>query len=105
MICTLVALASYAQNGAITGKVVSRTDRVAIGNVEVTIDSTGQSVKTNQEGYFMLPNLAKGDYKLTFTNSDFETLDLVVRVGDHEKNLNQVILPIDPFTPNSSCFS
>ena len=92
LICTLVTLASYAQQGAIKGKVVSRTDRVAVGNVEVTIDSTGQTVKTDQEGNFWLGNLPKGDYKLTFTNADFETLDLVVRVGDHEKDLNSVIM-------------
>ena len=92
LICTLVSLASYAQNGGIKGKVVSRTDRVAIGNVEVIIDSTGKSVKTDQEGNFSLGNLPKGDYKLTFTNPEFETLDLVVRVGDVVKNLNSVIM-------------
>ena len=92
LICTLVSLASYAQQGAIKGKVVSRADRVAVGNVEVTIDSTGQTVKTDQEGNFWLGNLPKGDYKLTFTNADFETLDLVVRVGENEKNLNSVIM-------------
>ena len=92
LISTLVSLAAYAQDGGIKGKVVSRTDRVAIGNVEVTIDSTGKSVKTDQEGNFSLGNLPKGDYKLTFTNPDFETLDLVVRVGDVVKNLNAVIM-------------
>ena len=92
LICTLVSLASYAQKGGIMGKIVSRTDRVAVGNVEVTIDSTGQTVKSDQEGNFLLPNLPKGDYKLTFTNADFETLDLVVRVGDGVKNLNSVIM-------------
>ena len=92
LICTLISLASYAQNGGIKGKVISRTDRVAVGNVEVTIDSTGQRVKTDQEGNFLLPNLPKGDYKLTFTNPEYESLDLVVRVGDHEKNLNTVII-------------
>ena len=89
---TLLSVASFAQQGGIRGKVVSRTDRVAVGNVEVTIDSTGQTVKTDQEGNFLLGNLPKGDYKLTFTNPDFETLDLVVRVGDVEKNLNSVIM-------------
>ena len=92
LICTLVSLASYAQKGGIMGKIVSRTDRIAVGNVEVTIDSTGQTVKSDQDGNFLLPNLPKGDYKLTFTNADFETLDLVVRVGDGVKNLNSVIM-------------
>ena len=92
LICTLASLVSYAQQGGIKGKVVSRTDRVAVGNVEVTIDSTGQTVKTDQEGNFSLGNLPKGDYKLTFTNPDYETLDLVVRVGDVVKNLNSVII-------------
>ena len=85
---TLLSVASYAQQSGITGKVVSRTDRVAVGNVEITIDSTGQTVKTDQEGNFSFGNLPKGDYKLTFTNPDYETLDLVVRVGDVVKNLN-----------------
>ncbi len=92
LICTLVSLVSYAQQGGIKGKVVSRTDRVAVGNVEVTIDSTGQRVKTDQEGNFSLGNLPKGDYKLTFSNPEYEALDLVVRVGDGEKNLNTVII-------------
>ena len=92
LICTLISLASYAQKGGIKGKVVSRTDRVAVGNVEVTIDATGQTVKTDQEGNFVLGNLPKGDYKLTFNNPEYEALDLVVRVGDNEKNLNTVII-------------
>ena len=46
---TLFTFAAYAQGG-IKGQVVSRNGRTAVGLVKVTIDATGQTVTTDDNG-------------------------------------------------------
>lgn len=88
---SLLSFAAFAQGG-IKGQVVSRNGRTAIGQVKVLVDVTGQSVTTDDNGYFTLDNLAQGDYRLTFTAPDFETLEMVVRVDQNLRDLHSVIL-------------
>ena len=88
---TLFSFAAYAQGG-IKGQVVSRNGRVAVGLVKVTIDATGQTTTTDDNGVFTFPELAQGDYRLTFTAPDFETLEMVVRVGQNMRDLHSVII-------------
>ena len=88
---SLLYFAAFAQGG-IKGQVVSRNGRTAIGQVKVLVDVTGQSVTTDDNGYFTLDNLAQGDYRLTFTAPDFETLEMVVRVDQNLRDLHSVIL-------------
>ena len=77
---TLVFFAGWAQDGGIKGKLVSRDGRAAVSNATVTIESTGQTVVTDNEGNFTLGNLPSGDYKITFTAPDFEQTEVVVHV-------------------------
>lgn len=88
---TLCAFSVYAQGG-IKGQVVSRNGRTAVGQVKVTLDATGQSVTTDDNGNFIFPELAKGDYRLQFTAPDFETLEVMVRVDVNMRDLHTVIL-------------
>ena len=89
---TLGTVALFAQNGGIKGKVVSRNDREAVGNVKVTIGSTGQSVLTDQNGYFTFDNLPKGDYQLSFDAPEYEALNLIVSVDKNMRDLNNVVV-------------
>ena len=94
LLLTLFALCSfsiYAQSG-IKGQVVSRNGRTAVGQVKVTLDATGQSVTTDDNGNFIFPELEKGDYRLLFTAPDFESLEVMVRVDANMRDLHTVIL-------------
>ena len=88
---TLFSFAAYAQGG-IKGQVVSRNGRVAVGLVKVTIEATGQTTTTDDNGMFVFPEMVQGDYRLTFSAPDFETLEMVVRVGHNMRDLQTVII-------------
>ncbi len=93
MLLAIVTLTSYAQDGGVRGKVVSRNGRVALSNVQVTIESLGLKAITDKDGNFDFKNLPQGDYSIQFATPDYEALDLMVRVdGRHQKDLKQVIV-------------
>ena len=48
-----VTFTSYAQDGGIRGKVVSRNGRVALSNVQVKIESLGLTAMTDKDGNFV----------------------------------------------------
>ena len=88
-----VTFTSYAQDGGIRGKVVSRNGRVALSNVQVKIENLGLTVMTDKDGNFVIENLPKGDYTLSFATPEFEPLNLVVRVDQQNvKDLKSVII-------------
>jgi hypothetical protein len=70
---TFPALAQQV-NGAIAGRVVNERDEVIPGAV-VTAESAEISIKrsttTNEEGYFTIPNLPAGAYKVTVKATGF----------------------------------
>lgn len=88
-----VTFTSYAQDGGIRGKVVSRNGRVALSNVQVKIESLGLSATTDKDGNFIFENLPAGSYTVLFSTPDFEDLNLMVRVGnEHVQDLKSVII-------------
>ena len=95
-----VTFTSYAQDGGIRGKVVSRNGRVALSNVQVKIESLGLTATTDKDGNFIFENLPAGSYTVLFSTPDFEDLNLMVRVGDeHVQDLKSVIIvPSGPGT-------
>lgn len=52
-----VTFTSYAQDGGIRGKVVSRNGRVALSNVQVKIESLGLSATTDKDGNFIFERI------------------------------------------------
>ncbi len=92
---TLFSVPALAQDGGITGKVVSRDGRVALSNVKVVAEPSGITVETDAEGRFTFENLPKGDYELKFETSDYEPLNLRVRVDKIVKDIRSVILAPD----------
>lgn len=93
MVLSLVSLVTFAQNGGIKGKVVSRTTRAAVDGVKVTLTPGDVTTKTDATGNFEIENLAKGEYTLTFVATEFETLNLPVRVDKMMREINVVIVP------------
>ena len=77
-----VTFTSYAQDGGIRGKVVSRNGRVVLSNVQVKIESLGLTAMTDKDGNFIFENLPAGSYTVLFSTPDFEDLNLMVRVGN-----------------------
>ena len=88
---TLFSLTAFAQGG-IKGQVVSRNGRTAVGQVKVTLDANGQSVTTDDNGFFTFGELPKGDYRLTFSAPDFESLEMMVHVDRNVRDLQTVII-------------
>ena len=81
MVLSLMSFTVFAQNnGGVKGKVVSRTTRAAIDGVKVTLTPGDVTTKTDASGNFVIENLAKGEYTLSFEAAEFEPLTLAVRV-------------------------
>ena len=81
MVLSLMSFTVFAQNnGGVKGKAVSRTTRAAIDGVKVTLTPGDVTTKTDASGNFVIENLAKGEYTLSFEAAEFEPLTLAVRV-------------------------
>lgn len=88
---TLFSVTAFAQSG-IKGQVVSRNGRSAVGHVAVTIVETGQRVTTDDNGNFIFNDLSSGDYRLSFSAPDFESLEVMVHVEQNMRDLQTVII-------------
>ena len=78
MVLSLMSFTVFAQNnGGVKGKVVSRTTRAAIDGVKVTLTPGYVTTKTDASGNFVIENLAKGEYTLSFEAAEFEPLTLL----------------------------
>ena len=83
--------AAFAQNG-VKGRILSRSNREAVGNAVVVIDGTAYQAKTNDEGYFELTGVPAGDYKISVVAPEHEKLDVAVKVEHGMKDINSVIV-------------
>jgi hypothetical protein len=86
----LVASLSAAQspNGTISGIVLDPSGGVIVGaNVLIINNATGVEYpgKVNREGYYVVPNIPPGNYRIQISNSGFKTIikpDIVVHIED-----------------------
>lgn len=90
LLFTLITVGAAAQDGGVKGRAVQRVGRDAIDRVKVTIAPTNKVVYTNAQGDFAIEGLAAGDYRLTFEAPEFETVTLIVKVGETVKDINLV---------------
>ncbi len=90
LLFTLITVGAAAQDGGVKGRAVQRVGRDAIDRVKVTIAPTNKVVYTNAQGDFAIEGLAVGDYRLTFEAPEFETVTLMVKVGETVKDINLV---------------
>ena len=89
---TLFMGEAFAQGGGIKGQVVSREGRTALSHVKVSVEKMGIAIETDDEGRFVIENIAKGDYEVLFETAEYEPLSLVVRVDQIVKDLHLVFL-------------
>ncbi len=74
------------------GRVLSRADRQAVANAEVTVVGTAFKVTTDSNGNFELKGVPAGNYKLSFVAPEYENLDIAVKVENAVKDINTVII-------------
>lgn len=87
------SLPLFAQEGGIKGVVVSRAGRALIDDAKVTLlGVTPRTVYSSNQGEFMFQNIAPGVYQLLFEASDFQPLQVAVRVDNNVKDLSFVSL-------------
>lgn len=79
-------------SSGLKGRVLSRGNRVAVGNAVVAIEGTDYKVLTNDNGYFELKGVPAGDYKLSFVAPEHEKLDIAVKVEQGVKDINSIII-------------
>lgn len=87
--------AGQSQSGGVCGRVVSRDNHTALGNVKVSIQALGLEVMTDSEGHFRFEGLQPANYQLTFETPEFETSNVVVRVDQMVKDIQSVSLVPD----------
>ncbi len=92
ILLSVFSLGAYAQMGGIEGKVVSREGRTPIAGVEISVEGTELTTRTSEAGDYTIVGLAAGEYDLTYTAQDFETLTLRVRVTDMLQAVNVAIM-------------
>jgi outer membrane receptor protein involved in Fe transport len=81
LLAILAATAAYAQTAQITGRVTDASGAVAPGtNITVRNVGTGidRRVATNVDGYYAVPLLSPGEYRVTVANKGFKP---IVRSG------------------------
>jgi iron complex outermembrane recepter protein len=106
-LCMLPLLASpldaQVTAGAIAGTVANSSTRQFLSSAEIKINGTSQSVLTDREGGFILPNLAPGSYRIevSYTGLDPETRTVEVVGGQTARadfNLTSGIYKLEAFT-------
>lgn len=95
LVLSLVSFAAFAQEGGIKGRVVSRSGRIALSNVKVTMTPGDVTVMSDAEGNFVFENIPDGEYSLQFEAAEFEPQTVMVRVGEMVRDIHSVILVPD----------
>jgi hypothetical protein len=95
LLSLLSCTAAWAQAlGGIDGKVISRTSREAISGVNITLQPGGVKTTSDDTGAFSYSNLKEGEYSVTFENSSYETLTLIIRIDGKVRPMQAVLIPL-----------
>ena len=94
LIVSFLSLTVVAQHaGGIEGTIVSRTTRMTIDNVKVTLLGSDITTVSDEKGKFYIHNLASGEYTLHFETAEYEDMDLPVRVEQSIREIRVVMIP------------
>ena len=94
LIVSFSSLTVFAQHaGGIEGTIVSRTTRMTIDNVKVTLLGSDITTVSDEKGKFYIHNLASGEYTLHFETAEYEDMDLPVRVEQSIREIRVVMIP------------
>ena len=89
---SLLTLTAMAQDGGITGRVVSRVGRTAVDGVKITLMPGEQVTTSDAEGRFLFEMVPGGEYGLLFEADEYEPLRIAVRVDKMVRDLQTVVL-------------
>lgn len=89
---SLFSLSAFAQEGGITGRVVSRAGRAPIEGVKVVTQPISGSEWTNSEGVFTIEGVESQQYMVELTAPGFEPLSIVARVESGVKDLYTLVM-------------
>ena len=92
ILAMLLAVSLYAQTGGMKGVVVSRDGREPINGVAIFVDNVAVNTTTDYDGEFIIKGLEPGQYLLRFESSDFEDLEVMVRVKELVHDMQQVVM-------------
>lgn len=92
LLLSLVTFSAFAQDGGISGKVVSRAGRTALGDVKVTMMPGDVTTVTDAAGNFRIENIPDGDYTLRFEAAEFDPLNIAVRVRQMVREIPVVVM-------------
>ncbi|MEY2879254.1 MAG: hypothetical protein RLZZ15_1634 [Verrucomicrobiota bacterium] len=76
----LLAIAQPSPTGAITGRIVNPAAGTYVRNAQVRVEATGESVASEDGGYYRLPSVPAGEVNLTVTFTGYTTAAATVRV-------------------------
>ncbi len=92
VLLSVVTLGAYAQDGGITGRVVSRLGRAPIEGVKITTSPLSGSEMTNSDGKFTIEGVESSQYMVELSAPGYETLSVVVRVENGVKDLYTLVM-------------
>ncbi len=93
MLLALAPIVAFAQEGGVSGRVVSRDGRQPIAGVTVSTDPRSNTTKTDSNGEFTLKGMANQIYMLEFEASGYEILTMRTVVSNDEvRDLYTLIL-------------
>ncbi|MFR9523685.1 MAG: carboxypeptidase regulatory-like domain-containing protein [Rikenellaceae bacterium] len=92
VLLSVFTLGAFAQDGGMTGRVVSRLGRAPIAGVKVTTSPLAGSSYTNAEGQFTLDGIDTQEYMVELSAPGYESLSIVVRVEGGIKDLYTIVL-------------
>lgn len=87
---------AWAQQGSVTGTVVTRQGRNPIENVEITLESAKLfKAVTDSEGRFTFLNIPEGVYDMRISDPDWQRIDMRVTVDGGRRDMGMISLVPD----------
>lgn len=93
LICLCLPSILVAQNGVITGKIVSAGTKVAVPRASVFLSNASYGTATNETGDYSLRGIKPGQYNLVVTVIGFEEYNKEILVGSQPVSLNIELTP------------
>lgn len=83
----------YSQNNVISGKITSNSEVIPYANVY--LKKTKLGVNSDENGFFELKNIPKGNYTLVISSIGYKTKTLNLTLGTHQKITKNIALEED----------